>query len=69
MSENQDIEKNQERFEHKIDTKEGFNAGKGLTEETVRKISEDKDEPEWMLKRRLEAFRHFKKRPMPGCQA
>ena len=62
---NENIEKNQERFEHKVETNNAFDAGKGLTEETVRKISEDKDEPEWMLKRRLKAFRHFKKRPMP----
>jgi Fe-S cluster assembly protein SufB len=62
---NQEVEKNQERFEHKVETEKAFDAGKGLKEETVRNISEDKDEPEWMTKRRLKAFRHFKKRPMP----
>jgi Fe-S cluster assembly protein SufB len=63
---NQGVEKNQERFEHKVEAKNAFDAGKGLTEETVRNISKDKDEPEWMTKRRVKAFRHFKKRPMPG---
>ena len=31
----------------------------GLTEETVRFISAKKDEPEWMLEWRLDAFRRF----------
>ena len=30
--------------------------GKGLTEDTVRLISEKKGEPEWLLEFRLEAF-------------
>jgi len=65
MSE-ENIEKNQERFEHKVETEKAFDAGKGLTEETIKAISEDKDEPEWMKERRLKAFRHFEKRPMPN---
>lgn len=32
---------------------------KGLTEDTVRLISEKKNEPEWMLESRLKAFRHW----------
>ncbi len=31
----------------------------GLTEETVRRISAKKEEPEWMLEWRLRAFRHW----------
>jgi Fe-S cluster assembly protein SufB len=31
----------------------------GLTEETVRQISAKKEEPEWMLEWRLQAFRHW----------
>jgi Fe-S cluster assembly protein SufB len=34
-------------------------APKGLTEDTVRFISAKKDEPEWMLEWRLQAFRHW----------
>jgi len=60
------VEKNQERFEHKVETEKAFDAGKGLTEDTIKAISKDKNEPEWMTKRRLKAFRHFKKRPMPN---
>lgn len=38
---------------------------RGLTEELIRHISTSKNEPEWMLEMRLEAFEHFKSRPMP----
>ncbi|MCS0493568.1 Fe-S cluster assembly protein SufB [Ancylobacter mangrovi] len=38
---------------------ESEKAAKGLTEETVRFISAKKDEPEWMLEWRLEAFRRW----------
>ncbi|MDO5016792.1 MAG: Fe-S cluster assembly protein SufB [Porphyromonas sp.] len=38
---------------------------KGLTEETIRLISSKKDEPEWMLERRLEAYRHWLTLEMP----
>ena len=42
-----------------------YKAGKGLSEDVVRKISEMKQEPEWMLEFRLKALAHFMKRPMP----
>jgi Fe-S cluster assembly protein SufB len=38
---------------------------KGLSEDTVRAISALKQEPEWMLKRRLAAYRTFTEKPMP----
>ncbi|MFH0954659.1 MAG: Fe-S cluster assembly protein SufB [Candidatus Micrarchaeota archaeon] len=38
---------------------------KGLTEQTVRDISELKGEPEWMLDIRLKALKAFQARPMP----
>ncbi|MCB9230562.1 MAG: Fe-S cluster assembly protein SufB [Bacteroidia bacterium] len=37
----------------------------GLTEETVRFISQKKNEPEWMLNWRLRAFRHWEKLAEP----
>lgn len=51
----------------------GFNDGDnsivkfepGLNEEIIRKISELKNEPEWMLKLRLEAYYHFIKTENP----
>ena len=38
---------------------------KGLNEDVVRRISELKGEPSWMLDRRLRAFRHWKTLEMP----
>src|ERR671936_1152330 len=39
---------------------------KGLDENVIREISQTyKHEPQWMLDRRLKAFRHFQKRAMP----
>jgi len=43
-----------------------FSTGKGLSEEKVRLISKMKEEPEWMLNFRLEAYRKFMKMPMPN---
>lgn len=42
-----------------------FKAQEGLTQETVRNISKDKNEPEWVLKKRLEALEIFNDKPMP----
>jgi Fe-S cluster assembly protein SufB len=53
------------RFEFKKEENSAFESGKGLTEETIRLISEDKDEPEWMLDRRLRALEQYKNMPMP----
>ncbi|WP_276282527.1 Fe-S cluster assembly protein SufB [Halorussus caseinilyticus] len=55
----------EERFSFKKDESAAVKSEKGLTEEVVRLISEDKDEPEWMLERRLRALEHWKKMPMP----
>ena len=53
------------RFEFKKKERSSFQAEKGLTEETIRVISEDKGEPEWMLNRRLRALEQFQEMPMP----
>ncbi|WP_254544216.1 Fe-S cluster assembly protein SufB [Halomarina pelagica] len=53
------------RFEFRKEQRAAFRADRGLTEETVRLISEDKGEPEWMLERRLRALRMFHEMPMP----
>ncbi|MFB6124512.1 MAG: Fe-S cluster assembly protein SufB [Halanaeroarchaeum sp.] len=53
------------RFAFKKDEASAFQTEKGLTEETIRLISEDKNEPEWMLERRLRALEQYKKMPMP----
>jgi len=49
---------------HDTDTA-GASAKRGLTEDVVRDISARKNEPEWMLKRRLRALQLFERKPMP----
>ncbi|WP_411953758.1 Fe-S cluster assembly protein SufB [Alkalibacillus sp. S2W] len=42
-----------------------FRTERGLTENVVREISRQKEEPEWMLEYRLKAYEQFHKKPMP----
>ncbi|MGM0372107.1 MAG: Fe-S cluster assembly protein SufB [Halobacteriota archaeon] len=67
MSSDSDLEDadTEKRFEFKKEQSSAFESEMGLNEETVRVISEDKDEPEWMLERRLRALEHYKNMPMP----
>ena len=44
----------------------GESARRGLSEEVVRDISAQKDEPEWMLDLRLKGLKLFRRKPMPG---
>jgi hypothetical protein len=37
----------------------------GLTEETVRKISVEQNEPQWMLEHRLKSLETFHNTPLP----
>jgi len=58
-----DVDQYKYGFETKI---ESDKAPKGLDESTVRFISAKKDEPEWMLEWRLEAFRRWKTMSEPN---
>lgn len=60
----QEIEENQERFDYYADTESEVELDRGLTEETIRLISDDKNEPDWMLQRRLRALKQFHQMPM-----
>lgn len=42
-----------------------YKATPGLTEEVVREISKQKDEPDWMLEKRLKAFELFQQTAIP----
>jgi Fe-S cluster assembly protein SufB len=44
----------------------GASAQRGLSEAVVRDISGKKNEPEWMLQRRVKALSIFQKKPMPN---
>lgn len=54
------------KYGFRTDTKAYFDTGKGLNEDVVRKISEMKNEPEWMLELRLKAYHHFINTPNPN---
>ena len=56
---------NRETYDHKNKERAKFRAEPGLTEDVVRLISEHKNEPEWMLKKRLKAYKIFEKMEMP----
>lgn len=47
----------------------GALAQRGLNEDVVRNISKLKNEPEWMLNRRLKALKLFERKPMPAWGA
>lgn len=47
----------------------GALAKRGLSEQVVREISALKNEPEWMLQRRLKALQIFDRKPMPSWGA
>ncbi|MBP1985543.1 Fe-S cluster assembly protein SufB [Halolamina salifodinae] len=55
----------EERFDFKKDSEAAYAADKGLTEDTIHAISDDKDEPDWMRERRLRALKQFQAMPMP----
>jgi len=55
----------EEQFDFKKDTGSSVKSEKGLTEETVRLISEEKDEPDWLLEKRLRSLEVFNQMEMP----
>ncbi|MBI2410829.1 MAG: Fe-S cluster assembly protein SufB [Candidatus Kerfeldbacteria bacterium] len=57
---------NKDTFNHRNDSEYAKKAQRGLSEELVRKISRDKNEPEWMLELRLEGLRLFQEKPLPN---
>ncbi|MEF8802262.1 MAG: Fe-S cluster assembly protein SufB, partial [Halolamina sp.] len=55
----------EERFDFKKESKAAYAAEKGLTEDTIHAISDDKGEPDWMRQRRLRALKQYQAMPMP----
>lgn len=53
-------------YDIKDEMKHTFTTGKGLDEAVVRKISERKKEPKWLLEKRLEALRIYNEKEMPS---
>lgn len=52
-------------YDIKDEMKHKYSTGKGLSEDIIRKISANKNEPEWMLEYRLNALKIFNEKPMP----
>jgi len=46
-----------------------FKTPKGVNEQVIKQISAKKNEPSWMLEKRLNAFKIFKEKPMPSWGA
>lgn len=59
------IQTNENIIDQPVDSKYVFKSRKGLNEEIIREISKQKQEPQWMLEKRLEAYEIFKKKPIP----
>ncbi|MFH1174740.1 MAG: Fe-S cluster assembly protein SufB [archaeon] len=58
-----------ERFDHKNEETPDsyiYKAIPGLTEELIREISKQKNEPEWMLQKRLKGLAAFNSMPLPS---
>jgi len=54
-----------EMFEHRNPDNHLYKTNPGLNEEIIRKISQSKNEPEWMLNLRLKSFEVFKQKEVP----
>ncbi len=59
------IEINRENYDHYIPEKLIYKAEPGVNEKLIRQISKDKNEPEWMLKKRLLGLKIFNEKPVP----
>ena len=59
------MEISRDLFDHQDDAKYIFKVDDGLSEDVVLAISKYKKEPEWMLKKRLDALRIFNELKMP----
>ncbi|MBU1252400.1 MAG: Fe-S cluster assembly protein SufB [Nanoarchaeota archaeon] len=59
------MEINRNAYDHHNPENLIFKSEPGVGKELVRQISKDKEEPKWMLKKRLEALKLFEEMPLP----
>src|SRR3989338_1704690 len=59
------FEINRETYDHYNEERLTFKAQPGISEELVRQISKDKQEPDWMLQKRLTGLKLFQEKPLP----
>jgi len=62
----QDLGLDEYKYDFVTESEPVFQTQKGLSEEVVRQISANKDEPEWMLEFRLKALEIYESKPMPN---
>src|SRR3989344_3002712 len=60
------IEIDRARYDDSIEFENEYIAPPGLNEEVIIKISRAKNEPEWMLQKRLLGYKIFKEKPIPN---
>jgi len=60
------IEISRDNYDHYNDEDLKFKSIQGINEEIVKAISKDKNEPEWMLKKRLQGLKIFNEKPLPN---
>ena len=59
------IEIDRSIYDHADQENSKYKANPGLTEELVREMSKQKNEPQWMLQKRLQGFKLFNETPNP----
>jgi len=59
------IEIDRSKYDDSIEFENEYIAPPGLNEEVIVKISKSKNEPEWMLQKRLLGYKIFKEKPVP----
>ncbi len=57
---------NRSMYDFRFDDKDSFKVEGGLTEEIVREISKEKNDPEWMTNLRLRSLRIYNETPLPN---
>jgi len=62
----QDFKIDRSKYDERSEIENEFVADPGVTEKLVRFISKNKNEPEWMLKKRLQGYNSFMKTKMPN---
>ncbi|MBR2890786.1 MAG: Fe-S cluster assembly protein SufB [Bacilli bacterium] len=67
MSKNKELEQigTDYKYGFRTETESYFDTGRGISEEVVRKISECKNEPDWMKDLRIKAYHEFDKKKWP----
>ena len=66
MDQTQDFSIDRSRYDDSTKVKNEFVAEPGVTEELVRFISKSKNEPDWMLQKRLQGLNLFEKTSLPN---